>query len=1359
MGPAIWPPEAELGGQMNLVFRDGVTSHTHPALAGMEFTPGEFEKAVRALLAADQTVFITDRRGKPPAGGTNLSNSLAINPDFIKACRSFDRVAQLSICLERLKLEQRVGLLMISEETDRDSAIDIAWDDIHCARLAISSLRSQEKSPLTNLAKGMQEARKKDRALKISDFELALRLIDEARHPELDAENRKDGLPSVPELPSADILAASGLTEKEKTLLDAQAAELEEEARRSWTPPQAKGVMESVLRPVPGYDRAALILSLKSNFDSLLSLMMQVPDNLKPELPEIAASAFDHASALEGKDREEARMAITAILEREIAAETEPETINRKIVGLRLIPEFISYNDTLRKLSSMEPHRRVSEVEADAIFVPVYPKDRLIAKDLVAAELLLQHYYTQKYIPFPALLMLSAMKAVDTMTDMGYEEAAKIVAVRYPDLCLQAIAASKGVSASDREGELLKRNPGLKQEDAKRAASEDADLARELLGWHARRKTPEGADAIEAMADVRRMDELLRSDANMTPASAAFMVADELRPMRDRLSKMIFPQAYSRALISLTSTYSRKGVVMFAKEIVESGVALEFPPANDPFDPELEALLPKKVDSATGDIRHVARTINLYLYMTFKEQERNMIWGANRPAIASSNDERGKEPGPPVGQRTDAPRVQDDVPIDNEGPTKRDIHMPNDAMMVSLTKNERDLISQVMGSQFSEKTLYHFMNMPAGVRELRMMNAIAAFWDHESWREDVEGSRGLIERINKTCAIPKPTRADMIDAVCDPSNLSNDQKDIIAEFFRVPLSKITNRNISQFGVWVRGSTSELGAFWEENYPDMQNVGDLVRRMESGGGNLSADQEALLAELLHKEPGDLTKADLKKVAEISMVQDDLAKFRIQWFFTDKEQRLKQWRSGQQGLFTAGDAVHKLRFAPGSVYTPDELEFMREITGKPELGAMEDGYGLALTDAEKEELASAFSKHTRNGDAPEYKREMMALASFGSVMEGKSLRETARREAGFNAMLDAFGVPHKSLEAWKHDGLALSVAKKDAKGQELPNEDSHSSYNVRLSDGRVISLTAVFDGMGGENKGQKGDKTNGERASALAREVFEMCALAGWMETPEDVRRMLVMADIAIVMEQMKPDPEGTTEDERPPDAQRNTMGTTASITLQIGDEFYCIACGDSECKVFREAETAPEGGAEPGIEMVFRSIPHDQEFGLMMAARHSLELVWKNAGLDMANLDDFNKDEFERQVEAKVGELKTIYSKMLRKNAVTSVLGMPEYIHINNAETGWKPFKLQRRDIIMNSSDGVTKPVCDHEIPIVIEAAGGDLKLVKAQLVKLAEARVGEKPHATLCKCKARIGPKQDDDKTLALWRAEDRWAA
>lgn len=425
----------------------------------------------------------------------------------------------------------------------------------------------------------------------------------------------------------------------------------------------------------------------------------------------------------------------------------------------------------------------------------------------------------------------------------------------------------------------------------------------------------------------------------------------------------------------------------------------------------------------------------------------------------------------------------------------------------------------------------------------------------------------------------------------------------------------------------------------------------------------------------------------------------------------------WRKNTMDILTLGGLAHRMRYSPNVEYTTEESEMLSLLFGK-ELGRIDL---KDMGELNRVFISPVIGKDEDEGTQGEYRAHIRSLTEFGASMRPWSIIQAAQNQSEFNTLLDFLGVPVESLNTIIDYSNCECRPKLKSSGYHSHNDDSVTSVRITLEDGRKIVLDGVFDGMGGHAKGAEDeDKTNGEVASGLARDVLEIFALSGWIRSPEDVRRALVTAHLTIVTEQIdrlvalretqcrekcqEAGIEFTAKvwaEYKKLDGfweQENDMGSTAVVSYQCGREFYSIHCGDSDSKVFR-------GGA-----IVNESIGH------------TLVNQYRASGQDIS--DEYG-------------------------HIVTSALGATVlYVHINNADSDYEPFMLEPDDIIATASDGITVPVCDHEYPIVIDIFNGDLDNARKELCEMAEKRPTKDAHDTLCGCGTRKG--KNDDKSLIL---------
>ncbi len=480
--------------------------------------------------------------------------------------------------------------------------------------------------------------------------------------------------------------------------------------------------------------------------------------------------------------------------------------------------------------------------------------------------------------------------------------------------------------------------------------------------------------------------------------------------------------------------------------------------------------------------------------------------------------------------------------------------------------------------------------------------------------------------------------------------------------------------------------------------------------------LSDDDRTILAKLLGKDPESISREDIMNTPKVQKRIEELSEFHSKWFSKGKGERLSQWRGGDIHLDTAANMAHKLRFVPHASYTAEESELLVALSGK-------NGLQTELTAGELDKVRRDLTKHVSiNGSY--YQPTILALFNFNDRLGVESLLPAARRQAMFNTILDAFSVERTDVRFGFDDDSFISSAASDGS----PNEDSCSSVHLNLGNGGTIIMDAVFDGVGGGDKGTVESMTNAQRASAIAKSVFEISAAAGWISTPEDVRRTLVMADLAILSEQLR-------SKESVDISRENDMATTASVTFMRGNEFYGIHAGDSVWKVMR------------GGKVIMENRPHDVMFQLLCTARSMVVDEWKNADRGTDNLAARELEEFELAVAKKLADLKRCTGALIM-DAVVSTLGDATHIQINNVDKDPVPIILEKNDLVLNASDGLHKRVCDHEVDMIFRGASMDTALASGQLLALAEGRMPR-----LCRCEV---SGEEDDKTFVLRKVEGK---
>jgi hypothetical protein len=172
--------------------RELISHFSHPLVKGAEFSSDDVKAVSKAVFMADESVFLIDHKREDHVVHSKLSRRLMSDPGFQGACRRKDRDAQMVIALKALKIEQRIDFLQVLDDLGYEDAEQLAKRDLRIAAKAVSDLKALAEDPgadVSAFAKELHAARARgDRAEK-PDLELALLLIDRARHPEFMLQN------------------------------------------------------------------------------------------------------------------------------------------------------------------------------------------------------------------------------------------------------------------------------------------------------------------------------------------------------------------------------------------------------------------------------------------------------------------------------------------------------------------------------------------------------------------------------------------------------------------------------------------------------------------------------------------------------------------------------------------------------------------------------------------------------------------------------------------------------------------------------------------------------------------------------------------------------------------------------------------------------------------------------------------------------------------------------------------------------------------------------------------------------------------------------------------------------------------
>ncbi len=287
------------------------------------------------------------------------------------------------------------------------------------------------------------------------------------------------------------------------------------------------------------------------------------------------------------------------------------------------------------------------------------------------------------------------------------------------------------------------------------------------------------------------------------------------------------------------------------------------------------------------------------------------------------------------------------------------------------------------------------------------------------------------------------------------------------------------------------------------------------------------------------PGELSQAQLiffspfPEVASRGLTHIQMDEFRRWVSHLLPESLGTEWRRMNPCASTLASLVHKLRFTDKPLLAADEEMLLRRAFRSNQISN-------GMNDILASSAANGFNFYSHG-----------PLTTLPHLVWGgrEPLLEDGRASMEFETVLDLLGIAREAHSASIDMARGICIGSMNLEGDHASNDDSKSSLEIRVG-GRHISLDSVFDGVSGHH--------GGSVASSIAKQALEVSALAGWIRCPEDVRRALVLADIAINMEKKR--------------TGLHDMGTTATISYFEGNRFYSVNCGDSKSLIVRGGKT-------------------------------------------------------------------------------------------------------------------------------------------------------------------------------------------
>jgi hypothetical protein len=372
------------------------------------------------------------------------------------------------------------------------------------------------------------------------------------------------------------------------------------------------------------------------------------------------------------------------------------------------------------------------------------------------------------------------------------------------------------------------------------------------------------------------------------------------------------------------------------------------------------------------------------------------------------------------------------------------------------------------------------------------------------------------------------------------------------------------------------------------------------------------------------------------------QSDIEGFRSWVQQMDQAEALSLWRRACPGPLSLASAAHRMRFHPKEEFAEDEAALLRRILGRK-------GIDPAAVSSLKNAFASSF-KEKAQWDLLESVRN--AVWASGD----ESLLRSAQAFSEYRTLLDFMGVPFPDARARLRPERGYCMGSKNLEGNHSTNDDSYTSSDIEAG-GRTMRLHGVFDGVSGHN--------GGYIASGIAKETIEIAMLAGWIASPEDARMGLLLADLAINLEKER--------------YNHKRMGSTASISLIDGHDFYAITCGDSPLKVIS------------GEKTVFSSNPHG------IGNR-----LFSGLGIGPCQID-IN----------------------------------------NSATAQFSPVPVKAGTWVLGMTDGIGDVVCDHELHILLNGKTSPGKAAVGIVTLADSRREGKKKYELLCTCEPKSGKDDD----------------
>jgi len=249
----------------------------------------------------------------------------------------------------------------------------------------------------------------------------------------------------------------------------------------------------------------------------------------------------------------------------------------------------------------------------------------------------------------------------------------------------------------------------------------------------------------------------------------------------------------------------------------------------------------------------------------------------------------------------------------------------------------------------------------------------------------------------------------------------------------------------------------------------------------------------------------------------------------------------------------------------------------------------------------------------------------------------------------------------------------------------SENPQISLILEYGDGRVTRINALFESIPGYE--------GSEKAASIAREVFELGAMCGMLETVHDAAVLCRIADLIIAFRNYLNMSNGKIND------MLDGSGSSVSLVIQENDSLETVHIGKGKWMVFRNGSRIKS--SENGTDVNEKLKKIDEEQGILSWAKGRLHSILGN--------DSGPAPELTEQTSPGSGPFGNETGDM--------GVGLGKTVELNIGE-----FRLKAGDVVTLYSEGVDSAVVEQTITHT--DAGEDMDATVCTIRKNIEAKTG-----------------------------------